>query len=87
MPKSKEQQKGSSGTMDTRPRPSAAQKNSSDVWQDDIVEEIHEHRARLAERFNYDLDKLLEYYREGEERNPGRRADSSPARPAPEKTA
>jgi len=73
--------------MDTKSRPSAALKNSSDTWHDDIVEQIHEHRARLAERFNYDLDKLLEYYREGEERNPSRRADSSLARPAPEKTS
>jgi len=73
--------------MDTTRQPSAAPKSSSDIWQDPIVEEIHEHRAQLAKRFDYDLQKLFAYYREGENRNPSRRANLAPSRPVGSETS
>jgi hypothetical protein len=42
---------------------SAPPTNCSANWhKDEIVEELHRHRAELAERFDYDIDRLYEYY-------------------------
>ena len=49
--------------MATNRQPSAPQTNSWENWhEDEIVEELHRHRAELAERFDYDLRRLYEYY-------------------------
>ncbi len=49
--------------MATNRLPSAHQTNSLKNWhKDEIVEALHRHRAELAERFNYDLERLYEYY-------------------------
>ncbi|MGA7410338.1 MAG: hypothetical protein WBW33_07620 [Bryobacteraceae bacterium] len=49
-------------------------KNSTDILADEIVEDIHAHRAELAARFSYDIDQLFGYYQRQEEQNPVRRA-------------
>lgn len=54
--------------------PSALRKNSTDIQDDEIVEDIHAHRAELAARFSYDIDQLFEYYQRQEEKNPAHRA-------------
>ena len=49
--------------MDTNHLSSVPQTNSWENWHDDeIVEELHRHRAELAERFEYNLERLYEYY-------------------------
>lgn len=49
--------------MATNRLPSVPQMNSWEKWhEDEIVEELHRHRADLAERFDYDLESLYEYY-------------------------
>jgi hypothetical protein len=49
--------------MATNRRPSAPRTNSSENGpKDTIVEELHRHRAELAARFDYDLERLYEYY-------------------------
>ena len=49
--------------MATNRLPSAPRTNSSENWhKDEIVEELHRHRAELAARFDYDLKRLYEYY-------------------------
>ena len=45
--------------MDTKRLPSARPTNS---WhEDEFVEELHRHRADVAERFDYDLERMYEY--------------------------
>ncbi len=49
--------------MATNRLPSAPQTSSRESWhEDELVEELHRHRAKLAERFDYDLKHLYEYY-------------------------
>lgn len=49
--------------MATNRLPSAPQTNSWENWhEDEVVEELHRHRAELAEHFDYDLKRLYEYY-------------------------
>ena len=49
--------------MATNRLPSAPQTNSWENWhEDEIIEELHRHRAELAERFDYSLESLYEYY-------------------------
>lgn len=53
--------------MATNHPPSVPQKSSQEkTWanwmHDDIIEEIHAHRAALSERFHGNLDELLRYY-------------------------
>lgn len=66
--------------MATNRLPSVLPKNSSGIRADEIVEDIHAHRAELAARFSYDLDQLFGYYQRQEEKNPARRA-TEPVRP------
>ena len=54
--------------------PSVLPKNSIEIRADEIVEDIHAHRAELAARFGYDIDQLFGYYQRQEEKNPARRA-------------
>ena len=73
--------------MATNHLPSAPRKNSSEIDHDEIVEEIHAHRAELAARFDYDMERLFRYYQELEGKNQARRAPESPrARPARSRT-
>jgi len=37
---------------------------------DPIIDNLHEYRQELAEKFEYSLDRLFEYYKERESRNP-----------------
>jgi hypothetical protein len=49
--------------MATNRLPSAPRTSSSESWhKDEVVEELHRHRAELAARFDYDLKRLYEYY-------------------------
>ncbi len=49
--------------MATNRPPSVHPTNSWENWhEDEIVEELHRHRAELAQRFDYDLARLYEYY-------------------------
>jgi hypothetical protein len=49
--------------MATNRRPSAPRTSFSESWhRDEIIEELHHHRAELAARFDYDLERLYEYY-------------------------
>ena len=49
--------------MGTNRLPSAHQTNSWENWPDgEILEELHYHRAELAQRFDYSLEHLYEYY-------------------------
>jgi hypothetical protein len=69
--------------MATNRRPSVPPKSSSEAPHDEIVEEIHAHRAELAAKFDYDMERLFRYYQQMEGQNPARRApESVPARPA-----
>jgi len=38
----------------------------SDLWKDDVVDEIHARRAELAAKFDFDLDRIFDYYRRRE---------------------
>ncbi len=42
--------------------PSALPTNLWDWHDDEVVGELHHHRAQIAERFDYDLDRMYEYY-------------------------
>ncbi len=49
--------------MATNHQPSVPPTNSWEKWhEDEIVEELHRHRAELAECFDYSLERLYEYY-------------------------
>ena len=52
--------------------------NWKENWQalmhDDVVEEIHEHRAELYRRFGGDAEAIFRHYQERQRLNPGRRA-------------
>jgi len=37
---------------------------------DPIIENLHKYRHELAEKFEYSLDRLFEYYKEREDHNP-----------------
>ena len=66
--------------MATNRLPSAPQMN----WhKDEIVEELHRHRAELAERFDYDLERLYEYCSSIPIDPRMRRADIEPVIPNP----
>lgn len=49
---------------------------------DPIIENLHKYRHELAEKFDYSLDRLFEYYKERENHNPHL---SDPASSPPEK--
>jgi hypothetical protein len=42
--------------------PSALPTNSWEWHEDEVVEELHQRRAQIAERFDCDLDRVYEYY-------------------------
>ncbi len=70
--------------MATTRLPSAPQTNSLENWhKDGIVEELHRHRAELAERFDYDLERLYEYYSSVPIDAQMRRANIKPITPKP----
>ena len=72
--------------MATNRQPYVPPRNSSEILRDDIVEEIHAHRAELAAEFDYDLERLFRYYQQAEEKNPARRApEAVRARPVESK--
>ncbi len=50
--------------MATNHRSSAPQTNSweEDWHEDELVEELHRHRAEIADRFDGDLGRMYEYY-------------------------
>jgi hypothetical protein len=64
--------------MATNHPPSAPQeswrRNWAELTHDDIVEEIHAHRAELFERFHGDEAAIFQYYKEQEKQNSGRRS-------------
>lgn len=60
--------------MDTNHLPSVLPKSSTEARIDEIVEEIHAHRAELAAKFGYDIERLFGYYKQQEDKNPARRA-------------
>ena len=42
---------------------SAPRTNSWETWhEDEVVEELHRHRAGIADRFDYNLDRMYDYY-------------------------
>lgn len=49
--------------MATNHLPSAPQTNSWENWhEDELLEELHRHRAEIAERFDCDLERMYDYY-------------------------
>ena len=60
--------------MDTSRPLSVLTKSSTEIQIDEIVEDIHAHRAEIAVRFACDIEQLFGYYQQQEERNPARRA-------------
>ena len=42
--------------------PSALPTNSWEWHEDEVVEELHHHRAQIAEHFDCDLGRMYEYY-------------------------
>jgi hypothetical protein len=60
--------------MDTNRPLSVLPKSSTEIQTDEIVEDIHAHRAELAARFAYDIEQLFCYYKQQEEKNSARRA-------------
>ena len=49
--------------MATNQPPSVPPTNLWEGWhEDEVVEEIHRHREEIARRFDYDLERLYEYY-------------------------
>ncbi len=66
--------------MDTNHLLSVLPKSSTEIPIDEIVEDIHTHRAALAMRFGYDIEQLFAHYQQHEEKNPARRA-AEPAGP------
>jgi len=49
--------------MATNHRSSVPQKNSGEAWhEDELVVELHRHRAEIAERFDCNLERMYEYY-------------------------
>jgi hypothetical protein len=68
--------------MATNHQPSAPRTNSSESWhKDEMVEELHHHRAELAARFDYDLERLYEYYASVPISSRMRRAEIPPREP------
>jgi hypothetical protein len=60
--------------MDTNHPLSVLPKSSTEIPVDEIVEDIHAHRAELAARFGYDIEQLFSYYQQQEDKNPAPRA-------------
>lgn len=52
--------------MEPQVQPSALPNSLSDLWKDDVVDEIHARRAELAAKFDFDLDRIFDYYRRRE---------------------
>ena len=48
--------------MDTNHPRSAPPKKWNELMHDDIVEEIHAHRAALSDRFHGNLEEIFRYY-------------------------
>ena len=69
--------------MATNQQPSVLPTNSWEGWhEDELVEELHRHREKIANRFNCNLDQMYEYYSSVPIDPKIRRSDIQPATPS-----